>query len=145
MQERRGQQCEAELRENFTCFSKLLYGCYCCCFFFKVCFKLEINTKLPVASSCDPDPSLSVTTSFLRNGPSLQGHRAASRLPHLLGYNLRKETDGQVRSKQETRAPGETGRRQWPSLREPRDRTGALGWLLAAVLRSTESRQASGH
>lgn len=41
----------------------LVYGC---CFFLKILFRLKINIKLPVASSGDPDPSLSITTSFLR-------------------------------------------------------------------------------
>lgn len=40
---------------------------HCCCFL-KILFKLDINTKLPVVSSCDPDPSLCVTTTASLEG-----------------------------------------------------------------------------
>lgn len=65
-------------REMFSKIAICLLYCCCCCFL-KVCFKLDINTKLPVSSSCDPDPSWSATTpvSLKRDDPRKAGGLAA--------------------------------------------------------------------
>ena len=99
----------------------------------KTRFKLEINRQLPVAASCDPDPSLSVMSRFLRKGRTLRVHWADSGLPCLPGCELRKETDGLGFGARRGPPPPSPRRGGRGSHRELSDRTITLGWFLSVV------------